>query len=145
MSGDGAVRRPRPARVRHAKGPWVPTGCMVAPLDLLGLLVLVFANAALAALGTRFFRVRLHTRWGSALYVATVVPVVLFLTTLVVGGVLRLGPNLGSPGAVVGIAVLLPLALGVAFDYFWMPAPSELDLPEAAGGKRRPQESRRWR
>ncbi|MHB9288079.1 hypothetical protein ACKVMT_13680 [Halobacteriales archaeon Cl-PHB] len=105
---------------------------MVAAVEVLGLFVILFAHTAIAALGTRFFRVRLSTRWGSAVYTAMVLPVVLLGSTLVFGGVFLLGPDLGSPAAVVGLAVVLPLALGVAFDYFWMPAPDEVDLPQAA-------------
>jgi hypothetical protein len=30
----------------------------------------------------------------------------------------------------VGLTVVLPMALGIAFDYFWMPAPGEVELPE---------------
>jgi hypothetical protein len=26
--------------------------------------------------------------------------------------------------------VVLPLATGIVFDYFWMPAPEDVDLPE---------------
>lgn len=98
---------------------------MVSPLELLGLAVIVLVHAAVAALGTRFFRVRLRTRVGSAVFAVTVLPVVLVALTLVFGGVLGLGPNLGSPGAVLGVTVFGPLALGVAFDYFWMPAPDD--------------------
>jgi hypothetical protein len=42
---------------------------------------------------------------------------------------------------VIVLTVVLPLALGVAFDYFWMPAPDEVDLPiehdESRPGTRR--------
>ncbi len=114
---------------------------MVAALHLVALLGLVFVNTAVAALGTRFFRVRLHTSWGSALYTATLLPVVLLVITLLVGGVIGLGPDLGTPAAVVGLTIVVPLALGVAFDYFWMPAPEEVDLPQA-GERRRPRSRR---
>jgi hypothetical protein len=101
---------------------------MASVLALVGLLVLVAVNSAVAALMTRFFRVRLHTRWGSVVYAATLVPLVLLVLTMVLGTVL--GPNLGSPAAVVGITILVPMALGISFDYFWMPAPEEVELPE---------------
>jgi hypothetical protein len=69
----------------------------------------------------------------------TAIPVILLGLTLVFGGVLDLGPDLGSPGAVLAITVLLPMALGVSFDYFWMPAPAEVDVPTAReeAGRRR--------
>jgi len=60
-------------------------------------------------------------------------PVVLLVLVLVLGGA-GLGPDLGSPAAVVGITILLPLALGMAFDYFWQPAPEEVDLPDRPTG-----------
>jgi hypothetical protein len=103
---------------------------MVAVLQLLGLLVIVLVNSALAALLTRFFRVRLGTRWGTVVYVLLLSPVVLVLVVLVLSGVLGLGGDIGDRGVVVGLTVLLPLALGVTFDYFWMPAPEEVDVPE---------------
>jgi len=117
---------------------------MVSPTELLGLAVIVLVHAAVAALGTRFLRVRMQTRLGSAAYTLTVLPVLLVALTLVFGGVLGLGPNLGGPAAVLGVTVLLPLTLGVSFDYFWMPAPEEVDLPSARGESRQsPPRSRR--
>jgi hypothetical protein len=101
---------------------------MATVIELVGLLVILGVNSAAAALLTRFFRVRLETRWGSVVYSLTLVPVALVVLTLVLGSVL--GPNLGSPAAVVGVTVLVPLAVGVSFDYFWMPAPEEVELPE---------------
>lgn len=106
---------------------------MVSPGEALGLAVIVFGNTAVAALLTRFLRVRLKTRWGSAVYVGFLVPAALLVSTLLFGSVF--GPNLGSAAAVVGVTVVLPLALGVSFDYFWMPAPEEVDLPEHPGGR----------
>lgn len=103
---------------------------MVSLVDAFGLAFILLVNCAVAALMTRFFRVRLSTRWGSALYALFLVPVVLVVLTLFFSGVLKLGPDLGSAGAVVVTTVLLPLATGVTFDYFWMPSPDEVDLPE---------------
>lgn len=105
---------------------------MATVIELVGLLVILGVNSAAAALLTRFFRVRLDTRWGSAVYSLTLVPVVLVVLTIVLGSVL--GPNLGSPAAVIGVTVLVPLAVGVSFDYFWMPAPEEVTLPEEYRG-----------
>jgi predicted PurR-regulated permease PerM len=103
---------------------------MVSVADLVGLVVVIGVNAAVAALGTRILRVRLATRWGVAIYVLVLVPVVQVLMVLVLTGPLGLGPNLGGAVTVLGVAVALPFALGVAFDYFWMPAPAEVELPE---------------
>jgi len=102
---------------------------MVTAVDVVGLFVVLLVNAGITALLTRFFRVRLDTRWGPVVYVLLLVPVVLVLSVLVLSGVLGLGPNLGSAALVVGLTVVLPMALGVAFDYFWMPAPDDVDLP----------------
>jgi hypothetical protein len=106
---------------------------MVEAVGALGLTLLVFVNSAAAALLTRFFRVRLKTRWGSAVYTAVGVPITLLVVTLLLGSVL--GPDLGSPVAVVGVTILLPLSLGVSFDYFWMPSPDEVDLPGRTGDR----------
>jgi hypothetical protein len=103
---------------------------MVSVADIVGLLVVVGVNAAVAALVTRFLRVRLATRWGAAIYVLVLVPAVQVLATLALTGPLGLGPDLGSSLTVLAVAVALPFALGVAFDYFWMPTPAEVELPE---------------
>jgi hypothetical protein len=109
---------------------------MVSVVDVVGLLVLLGVNSAAAALMTRFFRVRLATQWGSILYVALLTPVVLTVTTILLGGFLSLGPDLGSRNAVLGIVIFLPIAMGVSFDFFWMPSPEEVDLPEKGGRQR---------
>jgi apolipoprotein N-acyltransferase len=103
---------------------------MVTVVDAVGLVGLLLVNAAVVALMTRFFRVRLDTRWASFVYVLVLCPFVLVVVVLFVSGVLGLGPDLGSTGAVVVVTVALPLAAGVTFDYFWMPSPEEVDLPE---------------
>ncbi|PSQ04135.1 hypothetical protein BRC92_05120 [Halobacteriales archaeon QS_4_69_31] len=118
---------------------------MVSVLDAVGLAVILLVNTALVALMTRFFRVRLHTRWGSVLYSVVVPPVVLVVSTLFLSGVLKLGPDLGSAVAVVAIAIVLPLATGLTFDYFWMPAPEEVDLPEKWDDDRDREQQRRER
>jgi len=109
---------------------------MVSVVDAVGLLAIVFVNAAVAALMTRFFRVQLVTRWGSAVFVLFLVPLVQLVVVFVLSGLFALGPDLGSGGAVVGATILLPLTLGVAFDFFWMPAPEELDLPDRGRDRR---------
>jgi hypothetical protein len=101
---------------------------MALVTDIVGLLVILGVNSTAAALLTRFFRVRLETRWGSVVYALTLAPLALLVLTLLLGA--ALGPNLGSPAAVVGVTVLVPLAVGISFDYFWMPAPDEVELPE---------------
>jgi hypothetical protein len=103
---------------------------MVTPVAAVELAVILVAHTAISALMTRFFRVRLTTRWGGFLYSVLLIPVVVVLSTLLLSGILPLGPNLGSAGAVVGLVIVLPTAAGITFDYFWMPAPDDVDLPE---------------
>lgn len=107
---------------------------MVAAFELLGLLFILLVNTAIAALLTRFFRVRLNTQWGSAIYTVIWVPVVLLVVTMVLGSVL--GPDLGGPATLLTVTVVGPAAAGVAFDFFWMPAPEEVDLPEGSTQRR---------
>jgi hypothetical protein len=103
---------------------------MVTLLDAFGLAVMVLVHTAVVALLTRFFRVRMHTRWGGLVYALAISPFVLVLGTLFFSGVLGLGPDLGSAAAVVAVVVVLPMTLGLTFDYVWMPAPDEVELPE---------------
>ncbi|WP_226010773.1 hypothetical protein [Halomicrobium salinisoli] len=105
---------------------------MVSVVGLAGLLVIVLVNSAVTALLTRFFRVRLDTSWGGMLYSLLICPVAALIGLLVLSGVLGLGENLGSRGAAVALTVLLPVAIGITFDYLWMPPPEDVDLPEAA-------------
>jgi len=99
-------------------------------LGLVGVLVIVLVNSAVTALMTRFFRVRLYTRWGSLLYALLLCPVALFVLLLVFSGVFGVGGNLGSRATVMTVLIFLPLALGITFDYIWMPAPDEVEMPD---------------
>ena len=101
---------------------------MVSAFEAVGLLVLLGLNTFLAAVCTRMFRVRLETRWGGVLYTLLLTPVVLVVVTLLLGQ--ALGPDLGSAATVFGVTVLVPLTLGIAFDYFWMPSPDEVEVPD---------------
>lgn len=96
--------------------------------DAVGLLVILVVNTAVAAILTRLFRDRMHTRWGSMVYALTVTPIALLVLVVVLGGVLPV-PVVGR-ATLVGVTILLPLAVGITFDYFWMPAPEDVDLPE---------------
>ena len=103
---------------------------MVSAADAIGLGIILLVNTAVAALLTRFFRVRLDTDWGSAIYVVLGGTFVLLVLTIVLSGVLNLGADVGSRAAVFMLTILLPLSLGATFDYFWMPAPDEVELPD---------------
>lgn len=105
---------------------------MVSLLAVLGLAVVVAVHTVAAAVVTRLFRVRLETRWAPVVFTLVAVPILLFASTLVVSGVLGLGPDLGDPVTAVFVMIGAPLALGMAFDYLWMPAPDEVELPDTA-------------
>jgi hypothetical protein len=101
---------------------------MVSAVGLAGLLVIVLVNSAVTALMTRFFRVRLHTRWGGFVYSILLCP----LALLVLGVILSVpvGPfiTLGRMAFLL-LVVFVPLAVGMAFDYVWMPSPDDVELP----------------
>lgn len=107
---------------------------MVSALDVGGLALLVGVHTAAAALLTRWLRVRLSSRWGPVLYAVTLGPVLLFVSTLVLSGVLGIGPDLGDPGLVMFVVIVFPLAVGIAIDYLWMPPPGEADVPAPRSG-----------
>jgi hypothetical protein len=96
-----------------------------------GLFFVVLAgHTVLAAVLTRFFRLRLETQVGWVLYSLGVIPVVLFVSTLVFTGVLGIGPDLGSPTVAGAVLIGLPLALGLTIDLLYVAQPEEVDLPE---------------
>jgi hypothetical protein len=99
---------------------------MVSPLGVVVVVSIVAIQTAIAALLTRLFRVRLESWWGPVVFAVVVIPIVLTLTTLVLG---RVGPDLGSRDTVVFVMIGVPIALGLTIDYVWMPAPEEVELP----------------
>ncbi|RLM57049.1 hypothetical protein DVK02_04420 [Halobellus sp. Atlit-31R] len=101
----------------------------VVGLVLFGAVLVV--HTLLAAVLTRFFRLRLQTQWGYVVYSFVLIPVALLVTTLIFFGVLPIGAglNLGAT-ALLGAAIALPLALGFTIDTLYIPAPDELDLPD---------------
>ena len=109
---------------------------MVSVASLVGLAILVAVNAAVAALAVRYFRYRLETQWGAVVFTVALVPVCYVATTLLLTGVLGLGGGLFDDVATLLLVTwALPFALGASFDYFWMPAPEEVDLPASAQQK----------
>ncbi|QIO24046.1 hypothetical protein [Haloarcula sp. JP-L23] len=102
---------------------------MVSVVGLVGLLVIVLVNSAVTALMTRFFRVRMNTRWGSLVYSILLCPLAMFVLFMVFG-VLGFGGGLNlSTTVAVLLAIVVPLVVGMTFDYVWMPSPDEVDLP----------------
>jgi len=105
---------------------------MVSAVGLAGLLVIVLVNSAVAALMTRFFRVRLHSRWGGLVYSILLCPLVL----LVLGVLLSVpvGPFITLDRmAFLLVVVFVPLTVGMVFDYVWMPSPDDVELPTSMG------------
>lgn len=103
---------------------------MVSVINLVLLGVVLVIHTLIAAVMTRFFRIRLKTQWGSVLYALLLIPVVLLTTTLVFSGVLGIGVDLGSPAAAVGVMIGMPLALGFTIDVLYIPSPEEYELPD---------------
>jgi hypothetical protein len=103
---------------------------MVSVVSLVLLVAVLVVHTIFAAVATRFFRLRLKTRFGWILYSLTLIPVALFATTLVVSGPLGIGTDLGSPIAALGLMIGLPLALGFTLDVLYVPPPEEYDLPD---------------
>jgi len=107
----------------------------VVGLVLFGAVLVV--QTLLAAVLTRFFRLRLNTQWGYVVFSFVLIPVALLVTTLVLFGVLPIGAGLDlGPTALLGASVGLPLALGFTIDTLYVPAPEEYDLPERREGGR---------
>lgn len=105
---------------------------MLALIGFVTLLALVAFHTLVAGVTTRFFRMRLSTSWGSLVYTAVLTPMLLLGSTLVFTGVLNvgIGLDLGSPAIVIGLCVVLPVVLGAAIDYLYVPSPEEYELPD---------------
>lgn len=103
---------------------------MASIIGLVAFAGVLVGHTLFAAVSTRFLRLRLETQYGWVLYALTGIPVVLFLSTLVFTGLLRIGPNLGSSTVVFSVLIGLPLAVGVTLDLLYVAQPDEIDLPE---------------
>ncbi|AGN00210.1 hypothetical protein L593_01285 [Salinarchaeum sp. Harcht-Bsk1] len=95
----------------------------------IGVAVIVAIHTVVAVVLTRFFRLQLDTNWGAAAYTLVLVPIALIVSATVLSGVLGLGGNVGGRDVVLLLVIALPLSLGITIDYFWMPAPEEIELP----------------
>jgi len=91
---------------------------------------ILVGHTLLAAVLTRFFRLRLKTQFGWILYALTLTPVILFVSTLVFTGVVGISPNLGSPTVAFGVMIGLPVAVGVTLDLLYVAQPDEVELPD---------------
>lgn len=96
---------------------------MATTLGLLELVVLLALQTSIAALAVRFVRVRFDSRVATVVFVLLLVPIALTLSTFLFSGIVGLGTDLGSRRTAVYLVIAVPLALGLAIDYLWMPAP----------------------
>ena len=101
---------------------------MVSAIAIAGLVVVVLVNSAVAALMTRFFRVRLNTRWGGLLYSLLFCPLALLVLGVVLSVPVGAFIDLTTVSFLL-VVVIVPLALGLTFDYIWMPSPDDVELP----------------
>mgnify|MGYP006296797309 CR=1 FL=1 len=99
---------------------------------VLGLLFVVALHTLITAVVTRFFRLRLDTDWGSAVYTVVFIPMLLVASTLVLSGALGIGGDLGGRTVAIVLVIVAPLTLGVAIDLLWMPDPETVELPDRA-------------
>jgi len=100
---------------------------MVSVVAVAGLVVIVLVNSAVTALMTRFFRVRLNTRWGGPLYALLLCPLALLVLGVILSVPIGSLIDLGTV-TFMTLVVVLPLALGMTFDYVWMPSPDDVEL-----------------
>lgn len=105
---------------------------MATVVDFVLLGIVVGIHTLLAAVLTRFFRIRLDSQWGSAVYVLILIPIVLVAGTLFFAGVLNIGSGITLQSRVLVLSALvgLPMALGVTIDVLYMTPPEEYELPE---------------
>ncbi|MDZ7700779.1 MAG: hypothetical protein U5J98_01230 [Halobacteriales archaeon] len=96
--------------------------------------ILVAVHTVAAAVATRLLRVRLETAWGPVVFALVLVPLALVASTIVVTGALGLGADLGGPDVAWFLLVVVPLGLGLAIDYLWMPPPDAVGPPAADDG-----------
>lgn len=106
---------------------------MVSPITAAGVGIFVVLHTAIAAVGARFFRVTLASRWGSVVYTALLVPLVYVATTLVLGTIGLGAGAFDDTGSLIVVTWAFPFFLGWSIDLFWMPPPEAYDLPEYTG------------
>jgi len=105
---------------------------MLALFGFVSLVALVAFHTLIAGVATRFFRLRLNTSWGSVVYTLVLTPMLLLLSMLVFTGVLNVGAgiNIGSPTLLAALLIGLPVVLGAAIDYLYVPSPDDVELPD---------------
>jgi uncharacterized membrane protein len=117
----------RITETRQVKERLAPTVGMVSVVNLVLLGVVLVINTLIAAVMTRFFRIRLKTRAGAVIYALLLIPVVLFVTTMLFGAIIP--GNLGV-SVLLGVWIAMPLVLGFTIDVLYVPPPEEIELPD---------------
>ena len=90
---------------------------MVSVVGLIAFGVVLVVHTLLAAVLTRFFRLRLKTQWGYVIYSFAIIPIALLVTTLLFFGfctTLGLGNGLMLPNATAGSLSVRPHLAGTA-------------------------------
>ena len=104
---------------------------MASFATVFGFLFIIAVNTVVAAVAIRFFRLRLSTRWGAAIYTVVFVPVIYLVTTILLSGFVGFGGSgVRDTGTALILVWVIPFTLAVSLDVFWMPAPEEVELPE---------------
>src|SRR6056297_766334 len=104
---------------------------MVSAATVIGFLLIMVVNTVLAAVSIRFFRLRLSTQWGAVVYSAVFIPLMYFVTTILLSGFVGFGGSgVEDKGTALIMVWVIPFTLAVSLELFWMPAPDEVELPE---------------
>ena len=104
---------------------------MLSAATVVGFLLIIVVNTVVSAVAIRFFRLRLATAWGAAVYTVLFVPVIYVVTTLVLSGVVGFGGSgVQDTGTALILVWVLPFMLALSLEFFWLPAPEEVEVPE---------------
>lgn len=115
--------------IRHCKVGSPDSLAMVTTAAIVSLTFIVVVHSLVATVLSRFFRLRLRTRFGAVLFTVLFVPIVLLLSLTVLSGVLGLGGDgFDDRNLVLTLTILLPFLLGYSIDRFWLPNPADVSL-----------------
>lgn len=101
-----------------------------AALVVGGFLVGAVLNTGLAVIGVRFLRVRLATRWAPVIYALIFLPILFIPPSLAVAAIIGTADVVVDPQTLVGVFFVFPLGVGFAIDFFWLPPPTAIEVPE---------------
>ena len=107
---------------------------MPSAATVFGFLLIIVVNTVVAAVAMRFFRLRLSTSWGAVVYTALVVPVLYVGLTILLSGFIGFGGSgVQDRGTALILVWVVPFTLALSLEFFWMPAPEEVELPDQTG------------